>query len=235
MLNKVKYFIDDKNRKCALFKGNKYIQEKTGYYVIDNNWRKDLPNSYRLHRAIIEDNIGRRLKRNEIVHHKDGNKENNSINNLEVLDNKEHSSYHGKNTSILTKIKRSININKAINAATEWHKNSPDSSEMHSKASKKGWNNRPLYKHICIQCGKEFETKEKICKYCSSQCKNDYKLGYSVLEIESIEYAGKEDVYNMEVEKHHNYAVDGGIIIHNCDSIRYFCNTIMVKRILGRA
>ena len=172
MLNKIKYFIDDKNRKCALFKGNKYIQEKTGYYVIDNNWRKDLPNSYRLHRAIIEDNIGRRLKRNEVVHH---------------------------------------------------------------KASKKGWNNRPLYKHICIQCGKEFETKEKICKYCSSQCKNDYKLGYSVLEIESIEYAGKEDVYNMEVEKHHNYAVDGGIIIHNCDSIRYFCNTIMVKRILGRA
>ena len=204
MLNKVKYFIDDKNRKCALFKGNKYIQEKTGYYVIDNNWRKDLPNSYRLHRAIIEDN-------------------------------KEHSSYHGKNASILTKIKRSININKAINAATEWHKNSPDSSEVHSKASKKGWNNRPLYKHICIQCGKEFETKEKTCKYCSSQCKNDYKLGYSLLDIESIEYVGKEDVYNMEVEKYHNFAVNGGTIIHNCDSIRYFCNTIMVKRILGRA
>lgn len=31
----------------------------------------------------------------------------------------------------------------------------------------------------------------------------------------------KESVYNMEVEEHHNFAVNGGVIVHNCDSIRY--------------
>lgn len=234
MSNKVKYFIDDKGRKCALFKGDKFIKEDTGYYRIATNWREDRPNSYRLHRAIMEDSLGRPLKRNEVIHHIDGDKENNDIENLEVLDNRKHSSYHAKNMNIVNKIKRSINIGKASKEAVKWHKTNPNSSKVHSKASKKEWKNRPYYKHICEQCGEEFYTREKKCKFCSGQCKNDYNLGYSLLEIESIEYIGKHDVYNMEVEKYHNYSIDGGMILHNCDSIRYFCNTIMKKRILHR-
>lgn len=31
-----------------------------------------------------------------------------------------------------------------------------------------------------------------------------------------------QPVYNMEVEHHHNFAVQGGMIVHNCiDSTRY--------------
>lgn len=42
------------------------------------------------------------------------------------------------------------------------------------------------------------------------------------VKIKSIKYIGKQDVYNMEVENHHNYSVDGGLIIHNClDALRY--------------
>lgn len=44
--------------------------------------------------------------------------------------------------------------------------------------------------------------------------------------IESIEYDGTEDVYNMEVADNHNFAVNGGLIVHNCmDNIRYFVAT----------
>jgi len=44
--------------------------------------------------------------------------------------------------------------------------------------------------------------------------------------IESIEFDGIEDVYNMEVEDNHNFAVNGGLIVHNCmDNIRYFVAT----------
>lgn len=32
-----------------------------------------------------------------------------------------------------------------------------------------------------------------------------------------------EDVYNMEVDEHHNFAVNGGSIVHNCDALRYWC------------
>ena len=43
------------------------------------------------------------------------------------------------------------------------------------------------------------------------------------IKIKSVKKAGKADVYNMEVEKHHNFAVNGGLIIHNCsDEERYF-------------
>jgi len=48
------------------------------------------------HRTIMEIEIGRELKSYEIVHHKDGNKENNKIENLEILTRAEHASIHGK-------------------------------------------------------------------------------------------------------------------------------------------
>lgn len=53
-------------------------------------------------------------------------------------------------------------------------------------------------------------------------------------KIKSIKYVGKEDVYNMEVKDHHNYSVNGGLIIHNCDALRYFIKTIIKPRRLSR-
>jgi hypothetical protein len=44
----------------------------------------------REHRYIMEQFIGRKLLKNEHVHHKDGNGLNNDINNLELLTNSEH-------------------------------------------------------------------------------------------------------------------------------------------------
>lgn len=42
------------------------------------------------------------------------------------------------------------------------------------------------------------------------------------MKVKSIEYAGKADVYNMEVEDTHDYIVNGGIVSHNCyDEQRY--------------
>lgn len=43
-------------------------------------------------------------------------------------------------------------------------------------------------------------------------------------KVKSIEYIGKQDVYNMEVEDTHSFVIQGGIVSHNCvDEIRYMC------------
>lgn len=42
------------------------------------------------------------------------------------------------------------------------------------------------------------------------------------MRVKSITYAGKANVYNMEVADTHDFAVNGGVIVHNCyDMIRY--------------
>ena len=46
--------------------------------------------------------------------------------------------------------------------------------------------------------------------------------------VAKIEIEPNEDVYNMEVIGTHNFAVNGGVIVHNCmDDIRYFVNTVL--------
>lgn len=46
------------------------------------------------HRIVMENYLGRILKKDEVVHHKDGDKRNNKIENLEVMKAKAHSRLH---------------------------------------------------------------------------------------------------------------------------------------------
>lgn len=57
------------------------------------------PNSFKdgyilEHRIVVENYLGRLLRKDEVVHHKDGNKTNNDISNLVVLTQQEHSRLH---------------------------------------------------------------------------------------------------------------------------------------------
>jgi hypothetical protein len=49
-----------------------------------------------LHRLIMEEQLGRKLHRNEVVHHIDGNRWNNSPDNLCVMTRSEHARLHTK-------------------------------------------------------------------------------------------------------------------------------------------
>ena len=47
------------------------------------------------HIMVMELSIGRQLKSNEVVHHKNGNRQDNRLENLELMTRQEHSLLHG--------------------------------------------------------------------------------------------------------------------------------------------
>ena len=51
--------------------------------------------------------------------------------------------------------------------------------------------------------------------------------------IKSIKYLGKQNVYNLTVEDHHNYLANDGIVSKNCDTDRYALTTSEVKNVGG--
>ena len=50
------------------------------------------------------------------------------------------------------------------------------------------------------------------------------------VKICAIKKLPPQPVYNMEVETYHNFAVNGGLIVHNCiDAVRYGTESIWRK------
>lgn len=89
-----------------LWQINKIISKGDYLYAIIPEHPKATKNHYvLLHRAIMENTIGRLLTDDEVVHHKDGNKKNNSIENLELINKNDHIRLHrlksGKKTTKL--------------------------------------------------------------------------------------------------------------------------------------
>lgn len=51
----------------------------------------------------------------------------------------------------------------------------------------------------------------------------------NTVRIVSIEEDTPDDVYNMEVDDNHNFAINGGLVVHNCmDDMRYFVKTARI-------
>lgn len=64
----------------------------------------------REHRAIMQDYLGRELLPTELIHHKDGNKRNNNISNLEILTRSEHLKIHKEVSELAHKSSRKYNV-----------------------------------------------------------------------------------------------------------------------------
>lgn len=68
----------------------RYI-DSAGYYVVKRGGKQ-----IREHRAVVEDSLGRKLATSEHVHHINGNKKDNRLENLKVVEPTKHHRIHGE-------------------------------------------------------------------------------------------------------------------------------------------
>lgn len=77
------------------WKGGKLV-DKDGYFLIlaSQHPHRNGGGYVREHRLVMEKHIGRYLKHGEVVHHKNEDKQDNRIGNLELLTKEEHDKHH---------------------------------------------------------------------------------------------------------------------------------------------
>ncbi len=80
------------------FEKHIHVHKKTGLATF-TLYMTNLPRKYE-HIAILEAKIGRKLNKNEIVHHIDENRLNNKRDNLQLMTNIEHARLHSKDTIV---------------------------------------------------------------------------------------------------------------------------------------
>lgn len=138
----------------------KIFRIQNGYFCRGNK---------RLHRLIWEKFNGK-IPKGFDIHHKDGNKLNNSLSNLECIPHSMHLSLHMKSNKKLY----------------DWHKTEEGRKAL-GKHSKEIWKNRKIHTLSCLQCGKSFEAKQiDRAKYCDNKCEQAARRARGVDLIERL-------------------------------------------------
>lgn len=123
------------------------------YYFCGNYFQRK---GVRLHRKVWEAHNGA-IPEGYHVHHKDENRKNNEIENLELLPAKDHLSRHMSKEGRKARSREDIKV--AREAADKWH-GSDAGREWHSKHGAELWKDKPYYTRTCDWCGREYQTRE---------------------------------------------------------------------------
>ena len=184
----------NENKTRATFNGRLYyLRESQGYYYSP---RKDGSGLDMLHRMVFIHYNGE-IPKGYCIHHKDGNKGNNDISNLECVKRSEHSHYHGVNApeELAEFRKRNLEEN-ARPAANIWH-GSAEGREWHKQHYEQMKDK--LYEEVecvCVVCGKTFTAHQKTgSKCCSKACRaKERRMSGIDNETRICENCGKEFV-----------------------------------------
>lgn len=152
--------------------GYKFVKDsRTGYYLCSRIINGSRP---RLHNYVWQKYNGP-VPKGFHVHHIDGNKDNNNINNLIAISAHDHETYH-----FLKRIKEHPEWikevrEKGIESAVKWHK-SKDGHKWHLEHYQE-MKDRFHVEHMvkCAKCGKEYVAKNVQGKFCSGKCKSAWR------------------------------------------------------------
>lgn len=130
------------------------IQKFNGesYYLCGSYYQRK---GRRLHRTVWEYHNGD-IPKGYHVHHIDGDRSNNQIDNLVLMLGSEHLSAHMSDPARKEQARESVK--KAIAAAPAWH-SSDEGCIWHSAHAREYWDNAPLRTYVCDYCGKEYQSK----------------------------------------------------------------------------
>lgn len=147
--------------------------KKSGYYLSS---KKIGTSRIRLHRYMWEKYHGKIPKGFE-VHHIDENKDNNEIENFELLTKKKHLLWHVENTPDDVRVKQLDNLEIAREKAVDWHK-SEEGRQWHSKQARINSEKASYVTSVCKHCGKTFKEKEfgRKRKFCTPTCQTAFRV-----------------------------------------------------------
>lgn len=182
--------------KIQYFDNKRFIRdEKTGYYLCSSSDKTGVRK--RMHVYVWEFYNGS-VPSKYHVHHKDGDKSNNCIENLELLSEYEHLSFHGK--------KRGKEHHQEIIQILDEHAR-PKANEWHGSESGREWHRKHYEKmkdklhisrdFICEFCGKTFKSTQIKSRFCSNKCKSAWRRKAGLDNVTKIcQDCGKEYVAN---------------------------------------
>lgn len=154
--------------KFQYFDGKKFVlDEDKGYFKCGTVY---------MHRYVWEYHNGP-IPEGYEIHHKDLNRANNKIENLECLECCEHKKLHANNRTPEQQEWYRNHMNTTVHEASKaWHK-SEAGSEWHSEHIKEQRNKGAFKKTlICTNCGKTYVgEKHGPTNFCSNACKSAYR------------------------------------------------------------
>jgi hypothetical protein len=160
------------NIEYRIYFGKRFWKQKDGYWV----------NGMPIHaQRWVWINHHGAIPKGMDIHHKDGNKDNNDIENLEMLSRSDHLKKHWANPEL--RQKRRDFLNKQRAKVHAWLR-SPEGRRVQSEASKKAWKYRKSGVKNCLSCNKEFTTQQPWAKYCSDACDKRWRRKQGVYNIE---------------------------------------------------
>lgn len=172
------------NGLIAYFNGLRYRKDKkTGYYL----HTVARGTGTRLHRDVYEYYNGK-IPKGYQIHHKDHDKNNNDISNLEMLTKEQHSKLHGEELTDEQREWRKQNlINKAVPKAREYNLKNRDKEyyqSLYEKSKEKLYEEKEFH---CEQCGKTFTAiSNGKNRFCSNNCKSKHRRNNGIDNEERV-------------------------------------------------
>lgn len=151
------------------------------YYLCDKYYQK---NGVRLHRKVWEHFNGE-IPMGYHVHHKDHDRSNNAIENLELLSASEHLSHHMSEREPIPPSAEALRL------AAEWHK-SPEGRAWHKEQALSSpkmiaRTKECTEKMSCEQCGDQYfvpELHSHKSRFCSNKCKTAWRRESGIDDID---------------------------------------------------